>query len=96
MVSCGFKHFGFSPLPGEDSHFDDHIFQWGWFNHQLDDIKTWVLAPSEQDAGVKPSNFTLSVLVKLMSRARRVDYAFELAGNRENPKYWLGGGFKYF
>ena len=31
----GFKHFLFSPLPGEDSHFDDHIFQRGWFNHQL-------------------------------------------------------------
>ena len=21
---------------GEDSHFDEHIFQMGWFNHQLD------------------------------------------------------------
>ncbi|CAE7432375.1 unnamed protein product [Symbiodinium natans] len=31
-----------------------------------------------EEAGVKPSNFTLSVLVKLMSRARRVDSAFEL------------------
>ena len=25
----------FSPILGEDSHFDDHIFQVGWFNHQL-------------------------------------------------------------
>ena len=25
----GFKHFLFSPLPGEDSHFDKHIFQMG-------------------------------------------------------------------
>ena len=24
-----------SPLSGEDSHFDEHIFQMGWFNHQL-------------------------------------------------------------
>jgi len=24
----------FSPLFGEDSHFDEHIFQMGWFNHQ--------------------------------------------------------------
>ena len=21
---------------GEDSHFDDHILQMGWFNHQLE------------------------------------------------------------
>ena len=25
----------FSSLLGEDSHFDEHIFQMGWFNHQL-------------------------------------------------------------
>ncbi len=31
----GFKYFSFSPLFGEDSHFDDHIFQRGWFNHQV-------------------------------------------------------------
>ena len=28
--------FYFHPLPGEDSHLDEHIFQMGWFNHQLD------------------------------------------------------------
>ncbi len=32
----GFKYFSCSPLFGEDSHFDEHIFQMGWFNHQLD------------------------------------------------------------
>jgi len=26
--------FLFSPLFGEDSHVDEHIFQRGWFNHQ--------------------------------------------------------------
>jgi len=31
-----------------------------------------------QNEGVRPSNFTLSVLVKLMNRARKVDQAFEL------------------
>ena len=31
----GFKYFLFSSLPGEDSQFDEHIFQMGWFNHQL-------------------------------------------------------------
>ena len=30
----GFKYFLFSPLFGEDSQFDEHIFQMGWFNHQ--------------------------------------------------------------
>ena len=29
----------FSPLFGEDSHFDEHIFQMGWFNHQPDLLK---------------------------------------------------------
>ena len=34
----GFKYFSCSPLPlfGEMIQFDDHIFQMGWFNHQLD------------------------------------------------------------
>ena len=27
--------FIFTPIPGEDSQFDEHIFQRGWFNHQL-------------------------------------------------------------
>ena len=31
----GFKYFLFSSLFGEDSQFDDHIFQMGWFNHRL-------------------------------------------------------------
>ena len=31
----GFKYFLFSPLPGEMIQFDEHIFQMGWFNHQL-------------------------------------------------------------
>ena len=30
----GFKYFLFSPLFREDSQFDEHIFQMGWFNHQ--------------------------------------------------------------
>ena len=29
------KHLLFSSLPGEMTHFDEHIFQMGWFNHQL-------------------------------------------------------------
>ena len=30
----------FSSLFGEDSHVDEHIFQTGWFNHQLDLVVT--------------------------------------------------------
>ena len=33
----GFKtYFVFTPSPGEMIQFDDHIFQLGWFNHQLE------------------------------------------------------------
>ena len=34
-LSGGFKYFLFSPLFGEDYHFDEDSFQRGWFNHQL-------------------------------------------------------------
>ena len=34
----GFKCFFFSPLLGEMIQFDEHVFQMGWFNHQLDDV----------------------------------------------------------
>jgi len=29
----------FTPKIGEDVQFDEHIFQRGWFNHQLDVIQ---------------------------------------------------------
>ena len=32
------KYFLFSPLPGEMIQFDEHIFQMGWFNHQLEKL----------------------------------------------------------
>ena len=31
FLGGGFKHFLFSPLPGEMIQFDEHIFQMGWF-----------------------------------------------------------------
>ena len=31
--------FIFIPDVGEDSHFDAHIFQMGWFHHQLDNLR---------------------------------------------------------
>ena len=33
ILGSGFKHFLFLPLLGEMIHFDEHIFQRGWFNH---------------------------------------------------------------
>jgi len=38
----GFKYFLFSPLFGKDSHFDEHIFQMGWFNHQPENLSTHI------------------------------------------------------
>ena len=36
VLGGGFKHFLFSsPILGKWSNFDEHIFQMGWFNHQL-------------------------------------------------------------
>ena len=36
LLGGGFKHVLFSSLFGEMIQFDEHIFQMGWFNHQLD------------------------------------------------------------
>ena len=37
LLGGGFKHFYFhAELWGRWTHFDEHIFQRGWFNHQLD------------------------------------------------------------
>ena len=38
-----FHFFIFTPILGEDSHFDDHIFQMGWFNHQLETMEIYPL-----------------------------------------------------
>ena len=34
-LGAGFKHFLCSSLPRDMIHFEEHIFQVGWFNHQL-------------------------------------------------------------
>ena len=52
VVSKICKHFSFSPLLGVDSHFDEHIFQMGWFKHQLEkfpDILAGLLAYGHLD-----------------------------------------------
>ena len=36
----GFKYFSFSTLFGEMIHFNEHIFQMGWFNHQPEKFNT--------------------------------------------------------
>ena len=41
FLGGGFNYFLFPPLFGEDSHFDDHIFQVGWFNHQPAYLSCW-------------------------------------------------------
>ena len=35
LLGGGFIFFKFSPLLGEMLQFDEHIFDIGWFNHQL-------------------------------------------------------------
>ena len=35
QLGGGFFFFEFSSLPGEMIQFDEHVFQMGWFNHQL-------------------------------------------------------------
>ena len=35
------RFFLFSPLLGEDFQFEEHIFQMGWFNHQLESSGRW-------------------------------------------------------
>jgi len=32
----------FTPTSGEDSHFGEHIFQMGWFNHQPVNFLGWM------------------------------------------------------
>merc|ERR1719408_461567 len=44
--------------------------------HRLEDALN--LLDDMQDAGVVPSNFTLSILVKLLGRARRLNQAFDM------------------
>jgi len=41
-----FKYLLFSPrILGEVMQFDEHIFEMGWFNHQLgDDLMAWPMA----------------------------------------------------
>ena len=43
VVGGGFKYIYFlcSPLLGEDFQFDEHIFQMGWFNRQLESSGRW-------------------------------------------------------
>ena len=49
----GFKDLLFSPPTwGNDSHFDEHIFQMGWFNHQLVNKGRYLLNLIKQILGV--------------------------------------------
>ena len=44
--------FYFNPIPGEMIQFDEHIFQMGWFNHQLD----WLDSIWVNSLSLKPPN----------------------------------------
>ena len=39
QLGGGVKYFDFHPYLGEMIQFDKHIFQMGWFNHQLDNLE---------------------------------------------------------
>ena len=69
-IGCGNSNmFLFQPHFVEDSHLDEHIFQRGWFNHQLYHLESrWQLAQlpkggekygamMNQYMGVAPSTF---------------------------------------
>ena len=61
-LAGGFKDFFiFTPNLGEDSHFDDHIFQSGW-NHQLDQFDQCFVSDglSFQPPAILKENSTLS------------------------------------
>ena len=51
----GFKDFFFSPLLREMIQFDEHIFQMGWFNHQL----AGFVSTSDQKFSILESRFFL-------------------------------------
>ena len=62
------KYFFFTPKIGEDSHFDEHIFQLGWFNHQLDFYWISSRISSKADAeGRKTTQVVSAVFALLMS-----------------------------
>ena len=46
--------FMFTPIFGKDSHFDEHIFHMGWFNHELDK-PLWASLLSNQFSRLKCS-----------------------------------------
>ena len=65
--------FIFTPNPGEMIQFDEHIFQMGWFNHQLDYIQQ--NSPKSQDQSLQFSKV----------QALRLLLSMELARDRVNP-----------
>ena len=69
--------FLFLPLPGEMIQFDEHIFQMGWFNHQL--VFAWPsqkTTPSQNYRKHRKHGFFVE--------------PYELLG--ENYDYWDNGG----
>ena len=71
-------------------HFDEHIFQMGWFNHQPDylSLNWWV------DLGFQPSRRARVESWTLSAKARRVLQLFDLMMLDE--VCWKGAGFGRF
>ena len=57
ILGGGFKYFLCSSLFGEMIQFDEHIFQMGWFNHQLVLLMAEIPFPTTRDGAGKPLYF---------------------------------------
>ena len=57
LPGCWFQiFFVFTPTWGNDSHFDKHIFQRGWFNHQPVPNNTFQVIILETERGLQGKN----------------------------------------
>ena len=91
------KYFLCSPLLGEDSHFDEHIFQLGWFNHQPDPwisiISFKFILPLKKGVKLSASQVIMKILTTFEPGFSRLETA---AGDDEWrlwPWLWELGGF---
>ncbi len=101
LAGGGFKHFLFSPLPGEDFPFD--YFSEGWFNHQPASIFGYIW--HQNFAGVYPAFvlkkcFTSSILVGRFKELECSQPDHSIFDHTPKPtlksQAKLGGGFKHF
>ncbi len=77
------RFFMFTPSPGEMIQFDEHIFEMGWFNHQL--VKLWSLS------GI-PTRFEPSIFWK---KPRRGELVFAAMFEKPRPRGWDSEIFRF-